>query len=191
LSGSTSACTPRALAAIARTAGGGASTIAGIGTAFTAPGPSEGAAPSPVPPLQLNEANVTSEWPLQDFLELGALAGAVPCARLHVRSLLWEWGLSDLSDDIELLVSELVTNATQASSFTEGTAPVRLWLLADGGQVLILVWDASPHTPARPNVNADDESGRGLLLVETISDSWGYFPHETCGKVVWALTRMP
>jgi hypothetical protein len=32
------------------------------------------------------------QWPLQSFLELGALPGAVPCARLHTRHLLWEWG---------------------------------------------------------------------------------------------------
>jgi anti-sigma regulatory factor (Ser/Thr protein kinase) len=110
---------------------------------------------------------------------------------LHARQLLGEWGLSDLSDDVELLVSELVTNATQASRLIEKTIPVRMWLLADEAHVLILVWDASTHTPVRASVSEEDESGRGLLLVEAISDSWGYFPHETRGKVVWALTRMP
>ena len=38
------------------------------------------------------------EWPLRDFLELGALPGAVACARYHVRQVLWEWRLTDLSD---------------------------------------------------------------------------------------------
>jgi hypothetical protein len=32
-------------------------------------------------------------WPLQSHLELGALPTAVPCARLHARQMLWEWGL--------------------------------------------------------------------------------------------------
>ncbi len=55
------------------------------------------------------------QWPYRTFLELGALAGAVPSARLHVRLVLLEWGLAALSDDTELLVSELVTNGVRAS----------------------------------------------------------------------------
>ena len=51
------------------------------------------------------------QWPLCSYLELGALPTAVPCARLHARHLLWEWGLNGLAADTELLVSELVTNA--------------------------------------------------------------------------------
>ena len=48
-------------------------------------------------------------------LELGAFPGAVPCARLHARQMLWEWRLTGLSDIAELLISELVTNAVQIS----------------------------------------------------------------------------
>jgi hypothetical protein len=53
------------------------------------------------------------QWPLRSYLELGALPTAVPCARLHARHLLWEWGLNGLAADAELLVSELVTNAVK------------------------------------------------------------------------------
>ncbi len=128
-----------------------------------------------------------SEWPLQDFIELGALPGAVPCARLHARQLMCEWGLTRLSDSIELLVSELVTNAMHASRAMEPITPLRLWLLTDKTRVKILVWDASPQPPARMNISEDAESGRGLLLVETISDKWDwYFPQDTGGKVIWA-----
>ena len=56
------------------------------------------------------------EWELRTFLELGALPTAVPCARLHVRQVLWEWHLGALADTTELLVSELVTNAVHASA---------------------------------------------------------------------------
>jgi hypothetical protein len=52
-----------------------------------------------------------ARWPLESFLELGAFPGAVPCARLHTRQVLWEWGLAALGETSELLVSELVTNA--------------------------------------------------------------------------------
>lgn len=96
-----------------------------------------------------------------------------------------------MSESVELLVSELATNAMQASRDVERISPVRLWLLADKVQALILVWDASPRLPVRVNVGGDAESGRGLLLVESISDRWAwYFPQETGGKVVWALIGM-
>ena len=68
----------------------------------------------PIPPLADPQGNdVTGRWPLRSFLELGALPSAVPCARLHTRHLLWEWGLTGLTDSAELLVSEIVTNAVQ------------------------------------------------------------------------------
>jgi anti-sigma regulatory factor (Ser/Thr protein kinase) len=142
---------------------------------------------------------MTDLWPLQSFLELGALPGAVPCARLHTRQMLWEWRLTALTDSTELVVSELVTNAVQASRATGQAAPVRLWLLSDTAQILILVWDASSHPPVRADISDDTENGRGLLLVEAISDQWGcYFPADhggkspwdQHGKVVWAVVGL-
>src|SRR5262249_8103131 len=47
-----------------------------------------------------------SRWPLQSHLILGALPSAVPCARLHTRHMLWEWGLQPLTDQAELIVSD-------------------------------------------------------------------------------------
>jgi hypothetical protein len=132
--------------------------------------------------------NFADQWPLQSFLELGALPGAVPCARLHTRQMLWEWRLTGLSDSAELLVSELVTNAIQISRADAQSAPVRLWLLAGRARVLILIWDASPLPPVRVSSSENDENGRGLLLVETLSARWDfYFPAPPGGKVVWAL----
>jgi anti-sigma regulatory factor (Ser/Thr protein kinase) len=153
-------------------------------------GPRIGGAPVPPPPVRHQGASAAGQWPLQDFIELGALPGAVPCARLHARHLLREWGLASLSESVELLVSELMTNATNASRSVERIAPVRLWLLADKASVLLLIWDASTQAPVRMDIGEDAENGRGLLLVETISSRWGwYFPQETGGKVVWALAR--
>jgi anti-sigma regulatory factor (Ser/Thr protein kinase) len=130
------------------------------------------------------------EWPRQSFLELGALAGAVPCARLHARQLTWEWGLSGLSEDVELLVSELITNAVRASRSLPQPWPVRLWLLADTQQVLILVWDASEQEPVRADVGADIEGGRGLLLVDAMSSKWDWYSTKDMGgKIVWALVQ--
>src|SRR6266567_3081009 len=39
-------------------------------------------------------APFAAPWPYLSFLELGALPGAVPCARLHTRQMLWEWDLA-------------------------------------------------------------------------------------------------
>jgi anti-sigma regulatory factor (Ser/Thr protein kinase) len=131
---------------------------------------------------------MADNWPLHSFLELGALPGAVPSARLHARHLLWEWGQTKLTDSAELVVTELLTNAVKASQPMEWPQPVRLWLCSDRTRLLVLVWDANPHPPVR--IDADDhaESGRGLLLVEAISEqrNW-YLTHETGGKVVWSL----
>jgi hypothetical protein len=124
-------------------------------------------------------------WPLRSFLELGPFPGAVPCARLHARQVLWEWGADASGENTELVVSELVTNAVQASCATRQGA-VRMWLVCDRAQVVVFVWDASPLPPARSEPGQDAENGRGLLLVEAVSQRWGHFGCES-GKVVWAV----
>jgi anti-sigma regulatory factor (Ser/Thr protein kinase) len=84
-----------------------------------------------------------TDSPLQSFLELGALPTAVPCARLHTRHVLAEWGLAALAANAELIVSELTTNAIAASA--DGTARfVTLKLAADESYLSIGVWDGSP-----------------------------------------------
>ena len=124
-------------------------------------------------------------WPLQSFLELGALPGAVPCARLHARQVLWEWGLAAFGESTELVLSELATNAVQASHAMRQAA-VRMWLVSDRARVVVFVWDANPQPPVRTNSGEDAENGRGLLLVEAVSERWGHFGYDGGGKVVWA-----
>jgi anti-sigma regulatory factor (Ser/Thr protein kinase) len=125
-------------------------------------------------------------WPLGSYLELGALPSAVPCARLHAKQMLWEWGFTELSEAVELLVSELTTNAVRVSKALDHDSPIRLWLLSDKTQVLILVWDGSPRPPVRIEITEDAEGGRGLLLVETLSEQWGWYPSkDNGGKWVW------
>jgi anti-sigma regulatory factor (Ser/Thr protein kinase) len=145
-----------------------------------------------IPPFAASRGNSwIHQWPLRSFLELGAFPGAVPCARLHARQILWEWRISGLSDMVELLISELVTNAVQVSSAGAQTTPVRLWMLANRTRVLILVWDSSPLPPVRKSTSQDDENGRGLLLVETLSTRWDWYflPQHNGGKVVWCELR--
>lgn len=127
------------------------------------------------------------EWRLQSFLELAALPGAVPCARLHTRQVMWEWGLLGLRDSVELLVSELATNAVNASRCLRHVSPMALRLLSDTAHVLILVQDASLEPPVRMGIDVDGEGGRGLLLVAALSDQWDWYLAEAGGKVVWAV----
>lgn len=53
--------------------------------------------------------------------------------------------------------------------------------------MLIQVWDGDRRLPEPQSIDLDAESGRGLLLVETLSTEWGAYPLEgSSGKVVWA-----
>jgi anti-sigma regulatory factor (Ser/Thr protein kinase) len=136
-------------------------------------------------------------WPFRDAITLGALEGAVPSARAHVRQLLWEWDQADLAQDVSVVVSELVTNAVVASSESwPAIAPVQLWLGSDITCVMVSVADSSPRPPVRLNMAADAVGGRGLGLVEALSTRWGWYPMHpaTAGepvKVVWADWHLP
>jgi anti-sigma regulatory factor (Ser/Thr protein kinase) len=131
------------------------------------------------------------QWQLRSYLELGALPTEVPCARLHARHLLWEWGLNGLAADTELLVSELVTNAVKATAGQQRAA-IRLQLSSDSASVLVEVWDADPRPPAPKDLteggtpDLQEEGGRGLFLVAALSTRWDwYLTQEPPGKVVW------
>jgi anti-sigma regulatory factor (Ser/Thr protein kinase) len=154
--------------------------------------PSAGGAGLRIPPFMTRQGRGLSDrWPLQDFLELGALVSAVPCARLHARQVLWEWGIGHLGDSAELVVTELTTNAVRASREMAQAAAVRLWLLSDSAQILILVWDASPQPPVLLGVTSEAEHGRGLMLVEAVSGQWGWSSRvDGGGKFVWAIVRL-
>ena len=122
-------------------------------------------------------------WPLVSSLPpLGAVVTAPACARDHARQVLSDWQLGHLASDAALLVTELMTNAVNASR-RDGT-PVCLRLLADSQQLIIEVWDRSPAQPELREVACWDEDGRGLCVVRSLSRRWGW--HYADGwKVVW------
>ena len=121
--------------------------------------------------------------PLTCRLELCATPSAVPCARSLARRIVLEWGRCDLVDTAELLVSELVTNAIQASAGLPRPV-VRLWLVAERDNIVIRVWDGSTDMPTRRDAGPESEHGRGLMLVESLSKQWGACI-KPAGKVVW------
>jgi hypothetical protein len=135
-------------------------------------------------------------WWHHDYLELGALPTAPGSARGHAGNVLRDWRLFEFTDAIQIVVSELIANsvaATRAIEWQQSAPPVRLWLLADPASVLVAAWDAAPGIPHCLQADEDDESGRGLAIVDTLSAQWGSYrcaaPHG--GKVTWALIDTP
>ena len=94
-------------------------------------------------------------------------------------------------------MSELVTNAVSASvdadqrpRYTDGhgTACVHLRLSTNRRTMLVEVWDENVMPPEPNEAGLDDESGRGLMLVEALTERWGWeLPANGRGKIVWAL----
>ena len=123
---------------------------------------------------------------LSSALELAPLPTAVSCARLHAVHVLHEWGLRGLADDTALVVSELITNAIDASVVLPERPPVSLRLLANERSLLIEVWDRSPLGLEPREADPGAESGRGLTVVAALSQRWGWKRTAENRKVVWA-----
>ncbi|MCZ7458289.1 ATP-binding SpoIIE family protein phosphatase [Streptomyces sp. WMMC940] len=99
-------------------------------------------------------------------------------ARRLARRALARWGLEELSDSVELLVSEVVTNAVRYAE-----RPVTLRLLRTD-VLRCEVGDDSPQLPRQRRARDTDEGGRGLFLVNRLARRWGATRLST-GKVVW------
>ena len=123
---------------------------------------------------------------LSSALEFAPLPTAVSCARLHAVHVLHEWGLRHLAEDAALIVSELITNAIDASVVLSERPPVTLRLLATGTSLMIEAWDHSPLDLEPRQADADDECGRGLSVVAALSARWGTVRTGRQRKVVWA-----
>jgi anti-sigma regulatory factor (Ser/Thr protein kinase) len=85
----------------------------------------------------------------------------------------------------------LVTNAVRASqrSANPGIPVVQLWMISDQTSIVIHVWDGDDRMPVRRDAMPDEESGRGLMLVESLGKDWGAYKKEE-GKVVWVMISL-
>jgi anti-sigma regulatory factor (Ser/Thr protein kinase) len=150
------------------------------------------------PSLAGGAVATTAELPEQaePALTLAAVATAVPCARLFTTQCLRRLGIcDDLADTAEVVVSELVTNAVKATGTTRhlsvlAVLKARLSLISvslrlTSTSLFIEVWDRDQRPPVLGQPAADQEGGRGLLLVAGLSKQWGYCPTDQGGKVVW------
>lgn len=106
------------------------------------------------------------------------------CRRL-VRETLAAWELSALTETVELLVSELVTNAIQHAG-----GEIRLRLQRNETGLLCEVCDRTRTPPELQELSATAERGRGILLVNELSRKWGHRRTAT-GKIVWFTMDPP
>jgi anti-sigma regulatory factor (Ser/Thr protein kinase) len=145
-----------------------------------------------------------ADWPLtSDLGPLAALSTVPRLARGFVKVTLQGWGFCGLADVTELLVSELSTNAVRAAMDAEGElrydengqAPL-LWirLLSDQVHLMVEVWDTLPASlgaPVTRHPDPDEESGRGLEIIETLAEDWGWDRVTGwTGKKVWAVLKV-
>jgi len=141
---------------------------------------------------------------------LNASYAALASAREFVRHVLADWGSqadqAELSDDVSLVASEMVANALQHGvgldppqvaaatdvrpSGAEPDEQVGLTLLATPSALLCVVSDPSSAAPVPRLPDPGTVSGRGLHLIESLSESWGWSPAgegDRAGKAVWAV----
>jgi hypothetical protein len=156
--------------------------------------------PQPLTSYHRGPVRSPGNWTWHDCLELGAFLSAPGCARGHAANVVREWGLKEFTDITELVVSETVSNAVQATRACAGLTrrpAVRLWLYGHPGPpdsgVLVLVRDAAGGCPALREAGLDEESGRGLAIVAALSADGGHY-HSLAegpesarrGTVTWA-----
>src|SRR6266571_3027054 len=102
-------------------------------------------------------------------LAVGAQSGRT--ARKFTRNTLKEWGLVALA----------------AGSVAEPGQPLGLRLLRRTGEVMCAVLDPSDRAPVLRMPDRNEEAGRGLQMVDALSDVWGWSPVTGRGKAVWAI----
>ncbi|MEK9519155.1 SpoIIE family protein phosphatase [Streptomyces sp. NPDC087908] len=105
-------------------------------------------------------------------------------ARRLARRALARWDLEELTDSVELLISEVVTNAVRYAE-----RPVTLRLLRTD-VLRCEVGDDSPQLPRQRRARDTDEGGRGLFLVNRLARRWGA-TRLSGGKVVWFELATP
>lgn len=105
-------------------------------------------------------------------------------ARRFVRSSVSSYLPGQALDTVELLTSEVVTNAIVHAA----SSPV-VEVAAEGGTVRVSVADSCPGFPMPRQVQEDATSGRGLALVDVMADAWGVERLPDEGKRIWFEVR--
>ncbi|HWG02097.1 MAG TPA: ATP-binding protein [Trebonia sp.] len=117
---------------------------------------------------------------------------AARAARRLTRNTLRDWGLTALAEDAETIVGEFVANALTHAAGRAGDRKAAadglgLRLLRRTGEVICAVLDPSDDAPVLKDPGGVEEEGRGLQMVDALSDVWGWSPVAGRGKAVWAI----
>ncbi|OEJ22235.1 hypothetical protein AR457_40230 [Streptomyces agglomeratus] len=112
---------------------------------------------------------------------------AVPPVRRELHELLNASGLADVADTVALAAQELMANAvTHGCREQQTDIAVCMTATCDGRLLRLQVEDPSDKHPCVRAATADEEGGRGLLLVDAFADRWGVeAPSDGGGKAVW------
>jgi anti-sigma regulatory factor (Ser/Thr protein kinase) len=120
-------------------------------------------------------------WQHSCSVDLPTTTKGVAFARSYARSAL-ENHDPQVVDVVVLLTSEVVTNA-----LLHGESASRLQIERSGDSVRVTVDDQSADSPqVRHPPPADEQGGRGMLLVDALASSWGWEPRPG-GKRVWFI----
>lgn len=124
--------------------------------------------------------------PSHDWVRLPSRAQSAVVCRRMARSVLRLWALSQLSETVEQLVTELVGNVVRHT----GAGTVGLRMRRRRGWIRVEVRDPSRALPCLLPVGGTEANGRGLLLVHKLADRWGVelLP---LGKTTWFELRVP
>jgi anti-sigma regulatory factor (Ser/Thr protein kinase) len=144
--------------------------------------------PSAAPPVPAGEAGALELLgdPSVAEVHLTSRPESASTARRLALSVVRRWGLAPVGDTVELLVSELVGNAVRHT----GARTFGLRMHRRRGWIRVEVRDPSRALPCLLPVREMDTSGRGLFLVDQLSDRWGVdlLPR---GKTTWFELRVP
>ncbi|MCG5212097.1 ATP-binding protein [Streptosporangium soli] len=100
------------------------------------------------------------------------------------------WGMGELGENMELIVSELSTNALRHGlrlAATRALEPIRLALVRRGRLVTCAITDPGSTGPVLRYPGPMEPGGLGLHIVESLSARWGWAPLAPYGKIVWAV----
>jgi anti-sigma regulatory factor (Ser/Thr protein kinase) len=126
-------------------------------------------------------------WRLEADLPVTGRAAAT--ARGLLDQFLTVWGQTRLAEDARLVISELVTNAIRHAPDSGD-----LHLDIDGdqrGNLYLAVHDGSAMLPLAREPDTEEETGRGLHVVDQLTTRWGTDHQPGSGKRVWVELNAP